>query len=164
MGDPFQVRVEGVGFSAGHMATFNGQCEPLHGHNYAIAADVEGSLAEDAWVVDFVALRSILRDLCDELDHRFMLQQDSRILHIESTDEAWTIKTPAGAGYVLPRSDVIALPIDNSTSERMALWLSDRIWQALEERGASNVHSLTVHIWEGPEQRASYRRERLPQR
>ena len=34
-------------FVAGHMATFSGNCERLHGHNYEVAAEVEGELTSD---------------------------------------------------------------------------------------------------------------------
>src|SRR3989304_5516021 len=44
---------------------------PLHGHDYGVAAAVEGTLDENAWVVDFGAVKAILRSLCEELDHRF---------------------------------------------------------------------------------------------
>lgn len=159
----FKVRVEGIGFVAAHFATFEGECEPLHGHNYAVAAELEGTLSEDAWVVDFNDVKSILRAFCDELDHRFLLQRRSRVLEIDSSDTAWKVRTPGRVGYVLPMTDVVALEIDNTTSERLAEWLSTRLWEALRERGASNVGSLTVEVWEGPDQRASYRSERLPQ-
>ena len=68
----WKVRVEGSGlrFSAAHFTTFEGQCEPLHGHNYAVTVEVEGALTEDSWVVDFSRLRKMARRLCDELDHR----------------------------------------------------------------------------------------------
>ena len=160
--DQFQIRVEGIHFAAAHFATYAGGCEPLHGHDYGVAAAVEGTLDENAWVVDFGAVKAILRSLCEELDHRFLLQRDSTVLAIDATDAAWEVKTPAGIGYVLPRTDVVALAIDNTTSERLAEWLSGRLWQALAERGAANVRSVTVEVWEGPGQRASHRRERPP--
>ncbi len=161
-GEQFQVRVEGVRFAAAHFATAGGRCEPLHGHNYGVVAQVDGTLSEDAWVIDFIELTAILRRLCKELDHRFLLQRESRVLAIDSTDAAWQVRTPAGIGYVLPKGDVVALPLDNTTSERLAEWLSGRLWQALAERGAKNVQAITVEVWEGPDQRASHRRERHP--
>ena len=63
---------------------------------------------------------------------------------------------------VLPKADVIPLPIDNTTAERLAEWFSDRVWQSLMHRRAGNVHSLTIEVNEGPDQKASFRRERLP--
>ena len=161
-GGTFKVRVTNERFVAGHMATFSGNCERLHGHNYEVAAEVEGDLTVDSWVVDFVALKRMLRAIIDEIDHRFMLQAESRVLEISETNEAWQIGTPAGATYVLPKADVIPLPIDNTTAERLAEWFSNRVWKSLIQRKAANVRCLTIEVSEGPDQKASHRRDRLP--
>ena len=158
----YRVRVINEKFVAGHMATFSGKCERLHGHNYDVSAEVEGELTDDSWVVDFTVLKRMLRAIIDEVDHRFMLQAESRVLELKQTDEAWQIKTPAGAVYVLPTADVVPLPIDNSTAERLAEWFSSRVWQALLQRKANNVRCLTIEVSEGPDQKASHRRDRLP--
>jgi 6-pyruvoyltetrahydropterin/6-carboxytetrahydropterin synthase len=156
-GERYQVRVEGVQFAAAHFATFGGECEPLHGHSYGVAAEVDGSLSEESWVVDFVQLKSILRGLCHTLDHRFMLQLNSRLLKIEAREGCWKIVTPGGRQYSFPEADVAALPIDNTTAERLAEWLCGRLQEALQKRGAANVDSILVEVWEGPGQRAAYR-------
>ena len=159
MSELFQVRVEGVEFAAAHAATIGETCEPLHGHSYAVSAEIDGTLSEDAWVIDFVALKGILASICDEIDHRFLLQRESRVLTIEERDSQWDIRTPAGNAYLLPAADVVALPVDNTTAERLAEWVSGRLWQTLRERGADNLRSITIEVWEGPGQRASYRQE-----
>jgi 6-pyruvoyltetrahydropterin/6-carboxytetrahydropterin synthase len=163
MSEAYEVRVEGIRFDAAHFATYGGHCEPLHGHSYEVGAEVLGSLGDDSLVVNFIGLKAVLRDLSKELDHKFMLQAESRVLSIECTDTAWKVRTPDEVGYVLPKSDVIALPIDNTTAERLAEWFGGRLWRWLEGRGASNVQALTVEVWEGPGQRGSHRVERLPQ-
>lgn len=164
MAETFRVRVEGLRFAAGHFATYGGECEPLHGHDYEVAAAVEGGLDANSWVVDFGALKALLRGLCAQLDHRFLLQGESRLLTIEETEAAWKVRTPAGADYILPRQDVLLLDVDNTTAERLAEWLSGKLWQSLLERGAENVRSVTVEVWEGPGQLASHRREAGPGR
>jgi 6-pyruvoyltetrahydropterin/6-carboxytetrahydropterin synthase len=163
MKSSYAVRVEGIRFDAAHFATYGGHCEPLHGHSYEVAAEVDGRLGEDSLVVNFIGLKAVLRDLAKELDHKFMLQAQSRVLAIEETDTAWKVRTPADVGYVLPKRDVVAMPIDNTTAERLAEWFCGRLWAWSEGRGASNVEALTVEVWEGPGQRGSYRVERLPQ-
>jgi 6-pyruvoyltetrahydropterin/6-carboxytetrahydropterin synthase len=157
----FQIRVEGVQFSAAHCATIGADCEPLHGHSYEVAAQLDGVLSANAWVVDFVELKAILRSICDDLDHRFLLQRESEFLDIEPLEGAWEVRTQTGRVYVLPASDVVALPMDNTTAERLAQWLCGRLWDALEERGVDNVERVYVEVWEGPGQRASYHRERI---
>ena len=162
MGESFMVRVDGIRFDAAHFETFGDNCEPLHGHSYEVAAEVQGELNPDSLVVDFGRIKAILRELCKQLDHRFLLQQNSRRLQIESIEKAWRIRTPNGLGYVLPQQDVVALPVDNSSAERLSEWFAARLWQALEEKGATNLRNLTVDVFEGPGQRASYRMQRLP--
>jgi 6-pyruvoyltetrahydropterin/6-carboxytetrahydropterin synthase len=156
------VRVEGIRFDAAHFATFGGNCEPLHGHSYEVAAEVAGSLTEDSWVISFQSLKAMLRELCKEIDHRFILQRDSTILEIEEAETAWKVRMPGGIGYVLPKADVAPLPIDNSTAERISEWFCSRLWTVLEEKGARNLRSLTVDVWEGPGQRGSFQMQRLP--
>lgn len=155
-----RVRVEGVRFSAGHFATYGGGAEPIHGHSYEVAAELEGTVTSEGWVFDFVELKAILRDICDQLDHKFILQAQSTLLQIDRSDSSWKVRTPTGTGYVLPASDVIALDIDNSTAERLAEWIGGQLWEALSERGAENLEWAEIEVWEGPGQRASYRRSR----
>ncbi len=157
----FKVHVENIQFDSAHFATYGGRCEPLHGHSYKVAADVEGELTEDSWVIDFTRLKAILRQICQEIDHRMILQTESRILKIEAVEDAWLVETPNGATYTLPSSDVADLPIDNTTAERLAEWFSGRVWQALEQRN-SRITSVSIEVWEGPGQSAAYRRSHLP--
>ena len=160
-GGGFQVRVENIFFDAAHFATYGGRCEPLHGHSYQVAAEVEGDLTEDSWVVDFTRLKTILRQICQEIDHRMLLQTRSGILKIDSSDGFWQVRTPDGASYSFPSSDVAELPIDNTTAERLAEWMSGRVWDALTQRN-SQIQSVSVEVWEGPGQRAAYKRLHLP--
>jgi len=160
-GGGYQVRVEKIYFDAGHFATYGGRCEPLHGHTYQVVAEVEGDLTEDSWVVDFTRLKGILRQICQEIDHRMLLQTKSRILTIEPSDGYWHVRTPDGASYSFPAQDVADLPIDNTTAERLAEWFSGRVWDALTQRNSS-IQSVTVEVWEGPGQRAAYKRLHLP--
>ena len=160
--DSFQVKVEGIQFDSAHFATHGDDCEPLHGHSYQVAAEVSGVLSDDSWVIDFVELKSVLRGICAELDHHMLLQSDSRVLKIESSAIGWHIVTPQGSGYDLPAADVAALPLDNTTAERLAEWVSGRIWEILGQRGIENMLSLDVEVYEGPGQSASHRRGHLP--
>jgi 6-pyruvoyltetrahydropterin/6-carboxytetrahydropterin synthase len=138
-------------FAAAHMATFEGQCEPLHGHNYQLIIELEGALTDDSWVVDFGALKDIARSICMELDHKFLLQRDSRVIEILETESNWKIRA-YGKGYVFAKADVLALPLDNTTAERLAEYIAGRLAGALRERGAKNLASLAVGVEEAPGQ------------
>ncbi len=152
----YRVRVERgqLKFAAAHFATFEGKCEPLHGHNYAISIEVAGTLTEDSWVIDFSALKAIGRAVCDEVDHKFLLQRDSRQLQIEEGMSNWKIRF-LERGFVFPKVDVVALPIDNTTAERLAEWFAGRVSAELRARGALNIASVSVTVEEAPGQAAS---------
>ena len=157
---PYRITVERntLRFAAAHFATFAGQCEPLHGHNYDVSVEVEGELAEDGWVIDFSSLKSITRAICEELDHKFLLQRDSKVLTIDEGMSNWKIRF-LERGWVFPKSDVLPLPIENSTVEQLARWFAGRLRRQLSERGAPNISSITVTLEEMPGQSASWREE-----
>jgi 6-pyruvoyl tetrahydropterin synthase/QueD family protein len=157
MGGEFSVRVDGIRFASAHMATFGGKCEPLHGHSYQVEAEVEGRLTDDSWVVDFQELKALLRHDCAELDHKFILQCESRLLQLAKSNGAWTVSTPQGRSYQFPLEDVAALPIDNSTAERLAEWLCRRLWSNLHKAESRGIRAVIVDVWEGPGQKASFR-------
>ena len=157
---PYRITVERntLRFAAAHFATFAGRCEPLHGHNYDVSVEVEGELAEDGWVIDFSSLKSMTRAICEELDHKFLLQHDSKTLTIDEGMSNWKIRF-LERGWVFPKSDVLPLPIDNSTVEQLARWFAGRLRGQLSESGASNISSITVTLEEMPGQSASWREE-----
>jgi 6-pyruvoyltetrahydropterin/6-carboxytetrahydropterin synthase len=140
---------ETLRFAAAHLATFQGQAEPLHGHNYALLVEVEGDLSEDAWVIDFGELKRIAAGLCQQLDHRFLLPRDNPALDITELDDAWQV-TAADRRYVIPKSDVCVLPLDNCTAERLAEWFCHRLAETLAGRG--NITCISVGVEEAPGQ------------
>lgn len=149
----YRVRVERnrLKFAAAHFATFGGECEPLHGHNYAVTLEVAGTLTEDAWVCDFATLKAIGRQVCDELDHKFLLQRQSTVLQIDEGMSNWKIRF-LERGWVLPKGEVVPLPIDNTTAERLAEYFLVRLDAALRERGASNITRIMAGVEEAPGQ------------
>jgi len=90
-----------------------------------------------------------------DLDHRFLLQLNSQVLISEQRGGAWRI-TAGDRTYTLPIADVVALPIDNSTAERLAQWVGQRLWAALQATGSPNIRKLTVGIEEMPGQTGWY--------
>lgn len=142
-------------FAAAHFITFGGRCEPLHGHNYALAVQLEGALSAESWLLDFVELRRLVAGLCQELDHGFLLPTENQHLDVERGEGHYRVAF-GDRRYVIPEADVRPLPIDNSTAERLAEWLAGRVAGQLRSRGAANLSSLTVTVEEAPGQSASF--------
>ncbi len=142
-------------FAAAHMATFGGDCEPLHGHNYDVLIELEGELTEDSWVWDFGAVKRAARGIAEELDHHFLLQARSKHLEIGRDGDSWTIGYK-GRRYVFPASDVYELPIENTTAECISEWFAGRLLDKLRAQGASRLRKLSVGIEEMPGQTGWY--------
>ena len=131
------VRVERnrLRFAAGHFATFADELEPIHGHNYDVMVEVEGPLRDESWVIDFSLLKRLTREVCATLDHKFLLQMDSRVLTIRDEGSHYEVQYRAEASYRLPKHDVAALPIDNSTAERLSEYIAGELAVSLGESG-----------------------------
>jgi 6-pyruvoyltetrahydropterin/6-carboxytetrahydropterin synthase len=146
---------EAFAFSAAHFTTFGEDCEPLHGHNYRISVEIAGDLTSDSWVLDFREAKQFIDAVCRQLDHKFLLPVTSRALDIEESGREYVVRFH-DRRYVMPASDVAALPIDNSTAERLAEWIADRIVAELHSRGVENLRRLRVRVEEAPGQAAWY--------
>jgi 6-pyruvoyltetrahydropterin/6-carboxytetrahydropterin synthase len=133
-------------FSAAHFITFNGNiCERLHGHNYRVKVDVPGSLDENGYVVDFIALRDRLHDVLGELDHRMLLPDRHPTIHV-ATDEREVTVTFEDRRWVFPKGDCVILPVANTTAELLARWIGETLAQRLMARHNLAVKRLTVAV------------------
>jgi 6-pyruvoyltetrahydropterin/6-carboxytetrahydropterin synthase len=149
----FQIILEKgtLRFAAAHFTTFAGECEPLHGHNYALTAEITGGLTEDSWVLDFTEAKALLRAICGELDHKFILPLANPALTIRESAAEYEISF-GERRYVIPGSDVAALDLANSTAELLAEWAARRLAAVLREKGVGNVMSIRIGVEEAPGQ------------
>lgn len=156
----YRIRVEGdgLGFSAAHFAVLPEGAERLHGHSYEVVVELEGALSNIGWVADFGVVRKIAASLCGELDHRLILPAASPALQITEQGEAYEVWV-SGRRYVIPRGDVVTLPVENSTAERLAEWFAGRLLDGLAAAGVSGLRRVAVGVNEGPGQAAWYSRE-----
>ena len=113
-----KVKVEAgyLTFSSAHFITYSGKCERLHGHNYGVLVEVEGELNENKVVFDFTILKRLAKEICQRLDHRFLLPLHNPDLELVASADSWQIRF-RNKCYIFPRTDVIELPIENSTAK-----------------------------------------------
>ncbi|HUF53151.1 MAG TPA: 6-carboxytetrahydropterin synthase [Dehalococcoidia bacterium] len=149
----YRIVLEGqtLRFASAHFTTFGAECEPLHGHNYALTVDLAGDLTPDSWVMDFSEAKAMLRALCKELDHKFILPLQNPALAITQSCGEFEVRF-GSRRYVIPDADVAALPIINSTAELLAEWLAGRVETELAKRAVANVMSIRVGVEEMPGQ------------
>jgi 6-pyruvoyl tetrahydropterin synthase/QueD family protein len=153
-----KVKVEGgnLRFSSAHFITFGGKCERLHGHNYNVLVEIEGTLNEDKLVFDFTILKQLTREVCHKLNHRFLLPVHNPHLQLNELPNEWEIRF-GEKRYIFPQADVVELPIDNSTAERLAEYICGELHSALAAYNTSNLHTIMVGVEEAPTQMAYFR-------
>ena len=157
----FKVTVtkEDLVFAAAHFITLPGhRCEALHGHNYRAGIVVEGGLQPEGWyVVDFVALKRLMKRLTDELDHRVLLPTTNPRLAVRAGPERTTVAWDGAERYAFPSGDCVLLPVANTTVEQLAEYLACRAKQELEALGITHLTALELEVEENFGQSASYR-------
>ncbi len=67
----YRLKVRSHFCAAHQLRHYQGKCENLHGHNFIVEAEIEGSRldAETGILVDFKVLKEELQDVLEELDH-----------------------------------------------------------------------------------------------
>jgi 6-pyruvoyltetrahydropterin/6-carboxytetrahydropterin synthase len=133
-------------FSAAHFITFGGNiCERLHGHNWGVAVEVEGPLDENQYVVDFIALRDLLKQITDELDHRMLLPTGHPTIRV-AVGEREVEARFEDRRWVFPREDCAILPIPNTTAELIARYIGQRLLEALAAKADFRPQHLRVSV------------------
>jgi len=150
-------------FSSAHFITFAGhRCEGLHGHNYRARATVEGALDPETWFVfDFVVLKRLMKELCDEIDHKVLLPTESAKVQVTEEGDGVNVAVEGKPRYRFPRIDCALLPVPNTTVEMLAEMLAGRLKARLEQMGARGLTAVEIEIEENFGQWAVYR-EKLP--
>jgi len=140
------VEKEHLIFSAAHFITFNGNiCERLHGHNYRVFAEVHGPLDENAYVIDFIALRDTLKEIVNELDHHMLLPTEHPKIQVTAGETEVEV-TFEDRRWVFPRGDCILLPVSNTTAELMARYIGQQLLERLETRTGSRPQRLVLGV------------------
>ncbi|MFZ5832313.1 MAG: 6-pyruvoyl trahydropterin synthase family protein [Planctomycetota bacterium] len=148
----YTVRLTGddLMFSAAHFISFGSEhCERLHGHNYRVVAEVSGPLDGDALVVDFVALKQLLREELADLDHRVLLPTQSEHFTLHDDRERDEVTVAFGARrWVFPRGDCALLPVSNTTAESTARLLARSLFEKIRRRTQARVEHVRVEVCE----------------
>ena len=153
-----QVEKDYIGFASAHFITYDGhKCETLHGHNYRARIAMGGPLDENYYVVDFVRTKRMMKMICDEIDHVVLLPLHNSLIELEVGEESVSARYK-DSHYVFPRSDVVLLPIPNTTSEMLATYICDRALEELEKLGVGGLSWIEIEVEESAGQSAVYRR------
>ncbi len=138
----------------------DGSKERLHGHNYYISLTLELSSIEFGSMLDFGPIKDALADLCGEWKEHILLATQNPYYELVCLTESEIEFLLCKQRYVLPRTDVLLLPIDNLAVEPLSKLACDRLCANMKEHLSSEVvQAIEVTIEENPGQGATTRRE-----
>jgi 6-pyruvoyltetrahydropterin/6-carboxytetrahydropterin synthase len=155
-----EVAKDYFNFASAHFLIFaNGQREPLHGHNYQVSVKLEGELDPAGVVLDFITFKPLVKRICDELDHRTLIQSQSPVLNVRRRAREIEVRYRREK-MILPKQDVILLPLANTSTELLAEHVANLIRRRVSRafRGA-NIRSVEVGVEEARGQRGFYHGE-----
>lgn len=138
----------------------DGSKERLHGHNYYMSLTIELSSIDFASMVDFGPVKEALAELCAEWKEHTLLATENPHFEIVSDNDREIEFRLCNERYVLPRGDVLLLPIDNLAVEPLSKLACDLLRVSMREHlPASVVSAIEVTIEENPGQGATTRLE-----
>lgn len=145
-------------FSCAHFLIFpDGSKERLHGHNYHVEAEIEGALAKEGIVIDFIQVKPVIRELCDSLDEHWIVPGEHPELAVKERDDGHTEVSYRGAQYLAPSDEILVLPINNTSAENFATWIGRELRGRLVDRfGRTHIQKLRLAVSETPGQWGVY--------
>lgn len=146
-------------FSSSHFLVFeNGEREYLHGHNYSVKLSGSSKALQNDYVIDFNLIGSILGTICDSLDHQLLLPEGNAALKINISEDGknYLVKTPDEGRFSFPKSDVILLPIKNTTVELLAKYIWEEVSSILKEQLDFSFESLKIEVEENSGEAATF--------
>jgi 6-pyruvoyltetrahydropterin/6-carboxytetrahydropterin synthase len=155
-----EVAKDYFNFASAHFLIFaDGKREPLHGHNYQVSVSMEGDLDRAGVVLDFISFKPLVKRICDSLDHRTLIQTESPVIKVRA--RAQEIEVRYGKQkIILPKQDVILLPLANTSTELLAEHIANRIRQDVRRKFPhTTIRFMEVGVEEARGQRGFYRDE-----
>jgi 6-pyruvoyltetrahydropterin/6-carboxytetrahydropterin synthase len=155
-----EVAKDYFNFASAHFLVFaNGQREALHGHNYQVAVKLEGELDRAGVVLDFLTFKPLVKRVCDDLDHRTLIQSQSPALKVLKQHDTIAVHYRKQK-ILLPKRDVILLPLANTSTELLAEYIAKQLQRRVRRQfPAANIHCMEVAVEEARGQRGVFRGE-----
>lgn len=121
-------------FSAAHAGLHDGEFEPLHGHSFTVTLRLHGEPDEAGMVCDFTDAKNALAAVIAPLKRRTLMP--ASLADGPCDRDGGQVVIACGAKlYSLPASDVVLLPVTNTTTEQIAAWLLAELAPALTAPG-----------------------------
>ena len=155
-----EVAKDYFNFASAHFLIFaNGRREPLHGHNYQVSVLIDGEIDRAGVVLDFISFKPVIKQVCDDLDHRTLIQTKSPAITVAQRSGEVEIRYRKQR-LLLPRGDVILLPLVNTSTELLAEYIAKQVRHRVRQKFPdTTINRMEVAVEEARGQRGIYRGE-----
>lgn len=149
------VSKEYLKFSAAHFTIFSAESrERLHGHNFAVQAQVKFPVDETGINFDYKEFKEALKAICDSLDEYTIIAAKSKFLTIQEEGDFYRIGHHDTEMF-LRKDETLLLPISNSTIEELSYYLLGRLLENKSMIDGNEVQYVAVKTSSGPGQWAT---------
>ena len=113
--------------------------------------------ASDAgMVLNFITFKPLVKQVCDDLDHRTLIQQGHSMLTVRRSPKVIEVHYK-DQRLILPRRDVILLPIANTSTELLAEYIAGKLRRRLrQDFPEARLHRIKIGVEETRGQRGFY--------
>jgi 6-pyruvoyltetrahydropterin/6-carboxytetrahydropterin synthase len=119
---------------------------------------MEGELDRAGVVLDFITFKPLVKQVCDALDHRTLIQTSSSAIQVRKNAQEVEILYKKQK-LLLPRGDVILLPIPNTSTELLAEYIAGQIKRKVRHNFPAAIRYMEVAVDEARGQRGIFRDE-----
>jgi 6-pyruvoyltetrahydropterin/6-carboxytetrahydropterin synthase len=106
--------------------------------------------------LDFITFKPLVKQVCDALDHRTLIQTSSSAIQVRKNAQEVEILYKKQK-LLLPRGDVILLPIANTSTELLAEYIARQIKRKVRQNFPAKIRYMEVAVEEARGQRGIFR-------
>lgn len=143
---------ENMKFSAGHFTIFSPtQREPLHGHNFTVYVGIDTQVGDEGLTFDYRYYKKIAYDLCQYLNHTFLIPEKSKYLSIESDGDYYYIYF-SDEKIPFLKKDVTLMPLFNISVEDLSAWFVEKLIEDKQRVAEHLIERIIVKVFSAPGQ------------
>ncbi|MBO6566469.1 MAG: 6-carboxytetrahydropterin synthase [Pseudomonadales bacterium] len=149
-----EIAKQALNFSAAHFTIFSAtEREDLHGHNWQVECELTSPIDENGLIFDYSLIKKAVKEICDELDEKTILPEQSPHLSIEQ-DGAYVVGVYGNERIPFLPRDVITLPIANASVEELSYYVLDRVLNHPDIKD-QDIRDMTIKVSSSPGQNGS---------
>ena len=149
-----EIAKQALNFSSAHFTIFSAtEREDLHGHNWQVECELVSPIDINGLIFDYAVIKRVMKALCDELDEKTLLPEQSPHLSLEQ-DGDYVVAVYANERIPFLPRDIVTLPIANASVEELSHYLLTRMLNEPEISG-EDIREITVRVSSSPGQNGS---------